>query len=621
MILKSALKKLEGRVQRSDSSRNAASLVNEYGDILQKLLGEFQGPRTIVLIDALDECGNNTVRTLADFFRELTYMAYENGQELHVCLSSRTGSAIPIKNCPSIEIDKENLRDIKSYMEFKFDAYLSGTGSEKNLRLENLVTTVAKKSSGIFLWVSLVVDMLLGELDKGINLKVLEKRLVEVPSVLQDLYMDLLKSSPTDHDLKRRVFQWAIFGGDLRLREWQHLLPLLEDSPTSLQGCQESKHWAETEIQLENQIRYLSMGLIEVVTPPEINQNEFDFTDGFSITGVAGSMDLELGETRMVRVIHDTVRDWFVSGPGFALLGLEFRWNARGLAYFSIIHTCLDFIAFKEFDLLVDARLEQRTNPTRSDIKPHGREGSRVRDRGKRPRTPNIDSTKSPADTPDDDIGSFSSAASHLYASSVGSYGSSLGETKIGKKEEERGRARTRRPFDTANAKASIKAKPTGGFDQSATSTWKDNSFSPEKDLTTPEEMRQYRLNNLFPRQAERELALDIASHDIRISEAPSTRALEKYTYPPLLDFVLAHLPAFAKFANDTVIDPSQVLLRLREPSQWQRFVCLREDMPHDLDFKSWLAGQNLFYWEMWNSWWLENCDTTRDFGVPSIGN
>ncbi len=88
-----------------------------------------------------------------------------------------------------------------------------------------------------------------------------------MPPALEDLFLQLLtESEDEDHEMRTRFFYWVILGGELRLREWRHILPFLEQPPpTSLQQMRRSKYYAETDEQLEKLIRHMSMGLVQVV--------------------------------------------------------------------------------------------------------------------------------------------------------------------------------------------------------------------------------------------------------------------------------------------------------------------------------------------------------------------
>jgi len=100
------------------------------------------------------------------------------------------------------------------------------------------------------------------------------------------------------------------------------------------------------------------MGLVEVTQVVELEESN---SDDHSVGAGAGSLDAEAGESRIVQVIHESVREFFLHNDGFELLGLSFSPIVDG--YLSILNTCLDYIAVCELDDLVLAR--ERTRPSR----------------------------------------------------------------------------------------------------------------------------------------------------------------------------------------------------------------------------------------------------------------
>ena len=362
--LRKAVKIYIEKVAYSDRDEGAAGFWDEIElrDLFQGLFEDCSSPHTILFIDALDECEGDQLRQLAFFFRDLTESAHEAGVKLEVCLSSRHFGAVTVSNCPIIAIEHHNKSDIMLYLDQKLAAHDTG-GSEAFRRLKN---TIMEMSSGIFLWVVLVVDMLLKDLDEGKNERHLEGRLSKVPLALQGLFREMLSQTQEDRETTLRFFQWVILAGELRLREWHHILPYIRRPiPHSLQECRESAYFTETDEQLEKQIRHISMGLVEVTAKAEPSPWEETGSDDYSIAAGAGSLDLETGETRIVRLIHESVRQFFLHEEGFFILSPDLGHSTIGEGYVSIMDTCLDFIGIPELDGLVNARLKF---PTQLDV-------------------------------------------------------------------------------------------------------------------------------------------------------------------------------------------------------------------------------------------------------------
>ncbi|KAF3062292.1 Calcium-independent phospholipase A2-gamma [Daldinia childiae] len=327
----------------------------ELRKLFQSLFDESFAPRTVIFVDAMDECDSNRVRELAFFFRGLANRANLKGRKLDVCFSSTRVAVVNLGNCPSIVVEENNELDILLYLEENF--VCDGTNNPRDFI--SLKNKIAEISSGVFLWVVLVVDLLLEELDKGRNIKYLEdERLPEVPRRLQDLFRDILsRIKEEDREISLHFFQWAILAGELRLKEWRHIFPFIGcHKPLSFAKATQSKLYSKTDEQLEKQIRHVSMGLFEVVGKTGQASSEGTDIDHDSIIGDAGSLNSDIGDTRVVDAIHLSVREFFVREGGFQILSPGLGFNAIGKGYISIMDTCLDYIGIQEFDCLERAR-------------------------------------------------------------------------------------------------------------------------------------------------------------------------------------------------------------------------------------------------------------------------
>lgn len=168
----------------------------ELCSFVRSMLTDSQMSPTTIFVDALDECAGEGMRQLLYFFRDLTTSAYAAGVELNVCLSTRHYPTVTIRLCPEIIMEDFNGSDIAQYVQRK-----SADGrSNDNNPWTQIEGTILERSSGVFLWVVLVVDVLLRDRDDGKSIKYLEKRLREVPPALEDLFIQLL-AGISSHEL------------------------------------------------------------------------------------------------------------------------------------------------------------------------------------------------------------------------------------------------------------------------------------------------------------------------------------------------------------------------------------------------------------------------------------
>ena len=143
--------------------------------------------------------------------------------------------------------------------------------------------------------------------------------------------------------------------------------------PSSLAQWRQSKHYTETDDQLEKQIRSLSKGLVEVsrTRSRELRDESFDTA---SLRAGAGSLTMEDGDTRVVQVIHESVREFFLRDNGFAFIDPSLQIWPIGSGHISLTVTCLDYINISELDSLVNAR---RLRMQDDDIKAPGNQSDK----------------------------------------------------------------------------------------------------------------------------------------------------------------------------------------------------------------------------------------------------
>ncbi|CAH0047183.1 unnamed protein product [Clonostachys solani] len=169
-------------------------------------------------IDALDECDEQQVMDMVEFFDELAEHCTENGVRFQVCFSSRHYPYIDIRS--GIRMTLENQEGHAKDLE----AYIKSQLRIKNPSLvEELIPMLLEKAAGVFLWVALVVDILNEENNRG--RLALRKRLSEVPSGLSELFKDMLTRNQRDMEELLLSILWILFAQrPLRPTEYYHAL-------------------------------------------------------------------------------------------------------------------------------------------------------------------------------------------------------------------------------------------------------------------------------------------------------------------------------------------------------------------------------------------------------------
>ena len=143
-------------------------------------------------IDGLDECAGDH----RELINQLNKVASRS--DVKICLSSRPWLQFEDAFGRSSNLTLQDLtyRDIKLYINTKLCENVRYLELEQNepIFASDLVEEIAKKASGVWLWVHLVVQSLLNGLTNSDKLSDLQKRLQSVPADLEDLYEKMLNS-------------------------------------------------------------------------------------------------------------------------------------------------------------------------------------------------------------------------------------------------------------------------------------------------------------------------------------------------------------------------------------------------------------------------------------------
>ncbi|KAH8889254.1 hypothetical protein GQ53DRAFT_870313, partial [Thozetella sp. PMI_491] len=336
-------------------SADHASYLQKLKSILLEIFSnQAYAPRkTIILIDALDECESDEALETGYFLGKLARSAYESNVKLNICMSRREYPSLTIRDSLQINMEAFNQRDIQQYIQQKLKLDPKVLNPEDAQLLQD---KIAERSNGIFLWVILAVEGVLKDVENGKNTKYILQRTTALPKALEDLFSTLLQGiDPTERSTALRLFYWAtLTTGRLRVGEWHHILAFIRDPfPSSLKEWKESVHYTETDIQLERQIRNLSQGLVEIKAGVDVLETT---SDGESVLAGAGSLDSNSGDSRIVQPIHETVAQFFIDGHANLLFGLDTGYDFVGGGHLLIAETCLDYIGIQELDDLVAAR-------------------------------------------------------------------------------------------------------------------------------------------------------------------------------------------------------------------------------------------------------------------------
>ncbi|PCD42841.1 hypothetical protein AU210_005366 [Fusarium oxysporum f. sp. radicis-cucumerinum] len=272
------------------------------------------GQRSLTcFIDALDECDEQQVMDLVEYFEDLAEKCTEEKVSLHVCFSSRHYPYIDIKFGIRTVLEgqaghtSDLERFIKTHLRIK-DRSLLAELQEKMLQ----------KAAGIFLWVVLVVNILNKENCRG--RLAMKRRLEEVPSGLSDLFKDLLRRDAANME----EFQLSV------------LWILLSERPLS---PEEYYHAVWSGLSLE--------GLADLDAPEVSTEDSEDCFDRCVISSSKGLAEITIVKQPRVQFIHESIRDFLIKDKG-----LQELWPELGPNWESVGHNKLKLCCYSYFELV-----------------------------------------------------------------------------------------------------------------------------------------------------------------------------------------------------------------------------------------------------------------------------
>ncbi|GAP90717.1 putative vegetative incompatibility protein HET-E-1 [Rosellinia necatrix] len=173
-------------------------------EALSSMLTQIGHRKMYCFVDALDECPEDEIRDMIHFFEDVGEQVAPAPSNIRVCFSSRHYPHITLRHGLQLvledEIDHSN--DIRQYI----SCYLNIDHNEQHKEIEN---EIFERSSEIFLWAVLVVNILNKENDKGNDISV--RRLREIPQGLHNLFKDILTRDKDSMDQMVLCIQWILF--------------------------------------------------------------------------------------------------------------------------------------------------------------------------------------------------------------------------------------------------------------------------------------------------------------------------------------------------------------------------------------------------------------------------
>ncbi|KAF3200935.1 hypothetical protein TWF679_000560 [Orbilia oligospora] len=299
-LLYQLLKKIPRLQTVFDTLGSSETLASAYSsdirllqDTFSRALGQMGQGRLVCFIDALDECDEDQIREMLTFLwdlganLDLDTPATSGGIQLRVCFSSRHYPHITLKKGREMILEGQegHNRDIVSYLATE----LVGKGKT----VQQIREEILKKSSGIFLWVVLVVQILNKVYDGGGRPSLLRQRFEELPVGLSDLFKEILiKDTENKRDLLLCI-EWVLHAKR----------PL---KPVELYIAILSGNYPED---------------LGVWDPEEVTEEDMG---RFILNSSKGLAEFTKSTDQTVQFIHESVRDFLLKENGLNELWSEF---------------------------------------------------------------------------------------------------------------------------------------------------------------------------------------------------------------------------------------------------------------------------------------------------------
>ncbi|KAJ5907499.1 hypothetical protein N7495_000181 [Penicillium taxi] len=262
-------------------------------------------------VDALDECDEQQVVDMVQYFEELAEKSTAGGALFRICFSSR--------HYPYIEIQRGirlTLEDQSGHAEDLVTYITNRLIIQERTLLDEIQPQLLSKAAGVFMWVVLVIDILNKEYRRGGM--ALRMRLSEIPSDLNELFKDILRRDNEDMEAFQLCILWILYAkSPLRPQELYHALW----SGLSL------NHLVDSQIP----------DLTALETGAGVRTNP---AERYIISSSKGLAETTKSGQPTVQFIHESVRDFLIKDRGLYELWPELGLNCESLGHDKLKQCC-----------------------------------------------------------------------------------------------------------------------------------------------------------------------------------------------------------------------------------------------------------------------------------------
>lgn len=315
-------------------------------------LQKCQSRPLLIMIDALDECVESDVQKVAEFLQRLSTSAMDAGKTLKICLSSRHYPSIRFKEYQELVLEKEKQHDEDIFK------YISSNLTQKNEEIEE---ELRKKSSGIFMWVVLVITMLNRAYEDG-KIEVMKQMLDKIPLKLEEVFAMLLDSDNPDNPDKDEtilILQCVLFAKRRLTPEEIYFAIITGTNRQAL--CRWNPLHITPDI-IRRRITSSSKGLVEICKSDEMSQ----VIPGSDVQSQGIKLkirDQELAETHKgegetVQFIHGSVNDFLLRNSRLQRLDPGLKPDPVAKSHDRLTGCCMAYLMMESLELQNIDRIE-----------------------------------------------------------------------------------------------------------------------------------------------------------------------------------------------------------------------------------------------------------------------
>ncbi len=272
-----------------------------------------------ILVDALDEAGEDAAKDLLYYFHGLSNDISETQARVSICFSCRRYPIFANHGGLDIWVDEENHKDIATYTVAELNRQLVKDAGHRKA-LEVLQAKLIRKASGVFLWVALMLPIVTKEYNDGEFLDSILEKLNQVPSDLSQIYEYILTKVVNVEKQSRtlRFMQWIFFAQR----------PLIAVGIVHALACDDIPvRWSQISVE----------DLVSTGNYSQVEKLVISLSGGLAEINHGGRWGRD-----HVQFIHESVND-FWRNDKFRCLGFTPRSDPIGDSHYDLCVFCLDY--------------------------------------------------------------------------------------------------------------------------------------------------------------------------------------------------------------------------------------------------------------------------------------